>query len=145
MGRYCNKKVNLLAVFVCTANSAQIITGALELSRNQVTHFYSKKKNTNEMIKMMNLLRTQYRDCSAIYLSWDAASWHISKQLFSEIKARNEEAATLGYPIVKTPPEIDPGSLTFMKFAIRLSSHQRNLHRVYYLKHPLAPMLDPSS
>jgi transposase len=81
-----------------------IITGALELSRNQVTHFYSKKKNTNEMIKMMNLLRTQYRDCSTIYLSWDAASWHISKQLFSEIKARNEEAATLGYPIVKTAP-----------------------------------------
>ncbi len=81
-----------------------IITGALELSRNQVTHFYSKKKNTNEMIKMMDLLRTQYRDCSAIYLSWDAASWHISKQLFTEIKARNEEAATLGYPIVKTAP-----------------------------------------
>jgi hypothetical protein len=76
----------------------------LELSRNQVTHFYSKKKNTKEMIKMMNLLRTQYRHCSAIYLSWDAASWHISKQLFTEIKARNDEAETLGYPIVKTAP-----------------------------------------
>src|SRR5215471_16013759 len=81
-----------------------IITGALELSRNQVTHFYSKNKDTNEMIKMMNLLRTEYRDCSTIYLSWDAASWHISKQLFTEIKARNEEAATQGYPIVKTAP-----------------------------------------
>src|SRR5262249_46991569 len=52
----------------------------------------------------MNLLRTEYRDCSTIYLSWDAASWHISKQLFTEIKARNEEAATQGYPIVKTAP-----------------------------------------
>ena len=38
-----------------------IITAALELSRNQVTHFYSDKKNTEEMIKMMDLLRTQYR------------------------------------------------------------------------------------
>ena len=89
---------------VQTSKGFLIITGALELSRNQMTHFYSKKKNTDEMIKMMNLLRTQYRDCSVIYLSWDAASWHISKQLFSEIKARNEEAASLGYPIVKTAP-----------------------------------------
>jgi hypothetical protein len=46
------------------------------------------------MIKMMDLLRTQYRDCKTIYLSWDAASWHISKELFSQIKERNEEAPT---------------------------------------------------
>jgi hypothetical protein len=71
-----------------------IITAALELSRNQVTHFYSNNKNTQEMIKMMDLLRTQYRDCKTIYLSWDAASWHISKELFSQIKERNEEAPT---------------------------------------------------
>jgi hypothetical protein len=32
-----------------------IITAALELSRNQVTHFYSDKKNTQEMIKMTDL------------------------------------------------------------------------------------------
>jgi hypothetical protein len=79
-----------------------IITGALELSRNQVTHFYSKKKNTVEMIRMMDLLRVQYRDCSTIYLSWDAASWHVSKELFAEIKKRNAEAAVRHYPIVRT-------------------------------------------
>jgi transposase len=81
-----------------------IITAALELSRNQVTHFYSKKKNTEEMIKMMDLLRAQYRDCRTIYLSWDAASWHISKELFAEIKKRNAEAPLRHYPIVKTAP-----------------------------------------
>jgi hypothetical protein len=81
-----------------------IITAALELSRNQVTHFYSKKKNTDEMIKMMDLLRTQYRDCSTIYLSWDAASWHLSKRLFAEISKRNLEARGSGYPIVETAP-----------------------------------------
>jgi transposase len=53
-----------------------ILTAALELSRNQVTHFYSRKKNTDEMIKMADLLRQQYRGCRSIYLSWDAASWH---------------------------------------------------------------------
>lgn len=81
-----------------------IITAALELSRNQVTHFYSKKKNTQEMIKMMDLLRTQYRGCQTIYLSWDAASWHISNELFSQIATRNEEGPAQGYPVVKTAP-----------------------------------------
>jgi transposase len=81
-----------------------ILTAALELSRNLVTHFYSKKKNTAEMIKMMELLRTQYRTCKTIYLSWDAASWHISKALFSRIRELNEEGASLGYPVVKTAP-----------------------------------------
>jgi hypothetical protein len=56
------------------------------------------------MIKMMDLLRTHYRDCSTIYLSWDAASWHMSKRLFAEIAQRNIEAAGSGYPIVETAP-----------------------------------------
>jgi transposase/uncharacterized protein YerC len=81
-----------------------IITAALELSRNQVTHFYSNKKNTEEMIKMMDVLRTQYRDCRIIYLSWDAASWHISQNLNMHIKQRNGEALTERYPVVKTAP-----------------------------------------
>ena len=40
-----------------------IITAALELSRNQVTHFYSRNKNTEEMIQMADLLRSQYQHC----------------------------------------------------------------------------------
>jgi hypothetical protein len=31
-----------------------IMTAALELSTNQVTHFYSEKKNTDEMIKLLD-------------------------------------------------------------------------------------------
>jgi len=81
-----------------------IITAALELSRNQVTHFYSLKKNTEEMIKMTDLLRDQYRNCRTIYLSWDAASWHVSKQLFAHLDGLNQFAARDGYPIVKTAP-----------------------------------------
>jgi len=81
-----------------------IITAALELSRNQVTHFYSDKKDTQEMIKMMDLLRTQYRNCSTIYLSWDAASWHISRDLALHVKQRNDEALAEGHPVVKTAP-----------------------------------------
>jgi transposase len=81
-----------------------IITAALELSGNQVTHFYSWKKNTDEMIKMTDLLREQYRARRTIYLSWDAASWHISKKLVSHLESINERAAWDSRPIVKTAP-----------------------------------------
>ncbi|HYL11636.1 MAG TPA: IS630 family transposase [Terriglobales bacterium] len=81
-----------------------IITAALELSRNQVTHFYSDRKNTQEMIKIMDLLRIQYRNCTTIYLSWDAASWHVSQDFAMHVKQRNDEAFDEGYPVVKTAP-----------------------------------------
>jgi transposase len=81
-----------------------ILTAALELSRNQVTHFYSCQKNTDEMIKMADLLRAQYRTCRTIYLSWDAASWPISKKLLAHLEKLNQEAARDGYPVVKTAP-----------------------------------------
>ena len=37
-----------------------IMTAALELSGNQVTHFFSAKKNTGEMIRMMDVLIERY-------------------------------------------------------------------------------------
>ncbi len=70
-----------------------IITAALELSRNQVTHVYSRNKNTEEMIKMADLLRLKYQDCSKICLSWDAASWHISKKLLAHVEQINAQSA----------------------------------------------------
>jgi len=81
-----------------------ILTAALELSRNKVTHFYSLKKNTAEMIKMADLLRDEYRTCSTIYLSWDAASWHVSKDLGAYLDEINQKASLGGFPIVKAAP-----------------------------------------
>ena len=62
-----------------------IMTAALELFTNQVTHFYSEKKNTDEMIKLLEVLLERHENLSRIYLSWDAASWHISKCLSENI------------------------------------------------------------
>jgi transposase len=81
-----------------------ILTAALELSRNQITHFYSSKKNTEEMIKMADQLRAEYFTCRTIYLSWDAASWHISRKLFAHLDGVNRQAAQDGFPLVKTAP-----------------------------------------
>jgi transposase len=58
-----------------------IITAALELSTNQITHFYSPAKNTSEMLKLLRTLVDRYADQECIYFSWDAASWHASKAL----------------------------------------------------------------
>ncbi len=81
-----------------------IVTAALELAGNQVTHFYSTKKNTGEMIRMMEVLIDSYHQYRKIYLSWDAASWHISKQLFARIDSHNAAVAIIGGPIVETAP-----------------------------------------
>ena len=66
-----------------------IVTAALELSENQVTHFYSVHKNTDEMVKLLDLLLEKYADQSRIYLSWDAASWHASKRFYARVKEIN--------------------------------------------------------
>ena len=42
------------------SRGCMIMTAALELSGNQVTHFYSAKKNTGEMIRMMDVLIERY-------------------------------------------------------------------------------------
>jgi hypothetical protein len=86
------------------SRGSMIMTAALELSSNQVTHFYSAKKNTGEMIRMMDLLIEKYHGRRRLYLSWDAASWHISKRLKQRIEEHNAAAHNDGRPIVETAP-----------------------------------------
>lgn len=66
-----------------------ILTAALELSTNQVIHFYSEKKNTDEMIKLLNIIIKEYPEEKTIYFSWDAASWHASKALYKVVDEIN--------------------------------------------------------
>lgn len=87
-----------------------IATAALELSRNQITHFYSKAKNTAEMIKMAEILLAQYADCKKLYLSWDAASWHMSKELLAFVKNNNNKND--GTPLLELVPL--PASAQFL-------------------------------
>jgi retron-type reverse transcriptase len=83
-----------------------IITAALELSTNQVTHFYSSGKNTGEMIKLLELLLTQYRDCTRLYLSWDAAGWHASKRFSEKVDEVNSRMYRRAHrtPLVELAP-----------------------------------------
>jgi transposase len=67
-----------------------IMTAALELSQNQMTHFYSPRKDTGEMLRMLGRLVEQYKSKSRIYLSWDAASWHMSRMLCDRVAQHND-------------------------------------------------------
>jgi transposase len=82
-----------------------IMTAALELSSNQITHFYSPRKNTAEMIRMLELLIERYGAREKLYLSWDAASWHISKRFQQHVDEHNT-AVIMGQPgpIVEAAP-----------------------------------------
>lgn len=87
-----------------------IATAALELSRNRVTHFYSRAKNTKEMIKMAEILLAEYHDAKTLYLSWDAASWHMSKELLAFV--RKHDSNTDNSPRIELVPL--PASAQFL-------------------------------
>jgi transposase len=91
-----------------------ICTAGLELSQNQVTHFYSSRKNTDEMIKLLEILLDKYKDEEKIYFSWDAASWHASKKLKDKIYEVNKEE----YRNINNTPEVElaplPASAQFL-------------------------------
>jgi hypothetical protein len=81
-----------------------IMTAALELSTNQVTHFYSEKKNTAERIKLMEILLVEYSGCDKIYFSWDAASWNASKGFNKRVEAINLQDYNTECPRVELVP-----------------------------------------
>lgn len=89
-----------------TNKGSLIVTAALELCENQVTHFYSSQKNTEEMLKLIEMLIKKYSDQSRIFFSWDAASWHASKKLSERLVEINSDEYRAAYktPIVTLAP-----------------------------------------
>jgi transposase len=83
-----------------------IVTCALELGSNQITHFYSDKKDTEEMIKLLHVLVDQYAGCRRLYFSWDSASWHSSRKFRAEVRRLNHSDYRNSHqtPTVKLAP-----------------------------------------
>lgn len=89
-----------------------IVTAALELSKNQVSYFYSERKNTAETIKLVEKIRDGYQGFRRIYLSWDAAPWHRSKALHDHIETLNRSGSGKGAPEIQVLPL--PGGAQFL-------------------------------
>jgi transposase len=81
-----------------------IVVAALELATNQVTHFFSHRKNTAEMIGLVRRLLEQYSDRRHVFLSWDAAPWHRSKALFEHIATHNAQARAANRTTIEVVP-----------------------------------------
>jgi hypothetical protein len=58
------------------------------------------------MLRMLSRIIQEYQQKSRIYLSWDAASWHMSKMLYAHV-AEHNDAVTKGdvvAPLVELAP-----------------------------------------
>lgn len=81
-----------------------IVTAALELRSNQVSHFYSKRKNTGEMVILLERLVDEYHDRRTLFITWDAAPWHRSRELFEFIRRHNRNASRGRAPVIRVVP-----------------------------------------
>lgn len=71
--------------------------GSLDAVKNQVTWFFTKGKDTDEVIRLIRILISEYHGYATLYLTWDCASWHRSKRLqkfLNEVNS-NEEGPTV--------------------------------------------------
>ena len=87
-----------------SSKGSLIVSAALDLSRNQVLHFFSQRKNAGETIKLIELIRKEYKSYRRVYLSWDAAPWHSSAELFEKIEFLNGWAEYDSAPDVQILP-----------------------------------------
>ena len=87
-----------------TSKGTLLVTAAIELSRNQVTHIYSKAKNTTELLRLLKRLRKQYTRCRTLYFSWDSASWHKSKDVLEWVDTVNGGKDSQAGPLVELAP-----------------------------------------
>jgi transposase len=91
-----------------------ICIAALELSKNQVSHFFALEKTGAEMIKLIDLLVSHYKDQRTLYLLWDDVSFHKGKN----VKARLAQLNTTAYRADNNSPAIVvvplPTSATFL-------------------------------
>lgn len=82
------------------------MTAAPELSSDQVTHFDSERKNTAEMIRLLEVLLEPDAGQSMIASSWDAASWLAPKAPYRRVEQVNipDYQAEHGTPLVELAP-----------------------------------------
>jgi hypothetical protein len=86
------------------SRGALILTAALDLARNQLTFFFSSRKNTDELIRLIELLRESYSGYRILYLSWDCAPWHSSARLKERITVLNDASSYERRPRIEVLP-----------------------------------------
>lgn len=86
------------------SRGAFIVTAALDLAKNQIVYFFSERKNTDETIRLVDLLRRRYSEYGVLYLSWDSAPWHRSAKLNDYLDSLNAQSTHERGPRVEILP-----------------------------------------
>lgn len=74
---------------------------ALDAIKNQVAWLFTKSKDTSAVISLIKILFEKYHGYSTLYLTWDCASWHRSKELQQFLNKLNSDKEG---PTVKVVP-----------------------------------------
>ena len=72
------------------------LVAALSATTNQITWLFVPSKDSESMMRLLEMLYNQYHDKSKLYVTWDAVSWHNSATLIQWVDEFN--AANNGQP-----------------------------------------------
>ena len=88
-------------------------------------HFFSERKNTGETIKLIELIRKEYKAYRRVYLTWDAAPWHSSAELHEKIDFLNGWAAYDAAPDLRILPLPSGAQVSLMSLSRSLRGMAR--------------------
>ncbi|MCF8169305.1 MAG: IS630 family transposase [Rhodoferax sp.] len=81
------------------------LLGALSATTNQVTWIFGESKDSGFIIDLIEILFNQYYDKKAIFITWDAVSWHKSVELMTWLDSFNDTTKKLGKgPVIEIVP-----------------------------------------
>lgn len=109
--------------------------GALNAIENQVAWFYIDSKDTGAVISMLTALYFAHLNCSTIYVTWDCASWHSSKELQDHIEEINGNPTGPGLKILPLPKKaqylnVIESVFSGLKKAVIHNSDYQNVHEM---------------
>jgi hypothetical protein len=66
---------------------------------------FTTASQQSRLIKLLEVLLKKYHNQERLFLSWDAASWHVSKALYERVDGINKGAAAAKkVPLVQLAP-----------------------------------------
>ena len=86
---FVKKGENLVVPQIQTPKGSITLAGALSATTNQMTWCFGQSKDTTAMIDLIEILFSEHRDKTRLYITWDAASWHDSISLVDWLDAFN--------------------------------------------------------
>ena len=88
-----------------TSKGTIISSAALSATTNQLTWLFGKSKDTSSMMDLIEILFDQYQEKTKLFITWDAASWHSSKNLVDWLDKFNNRTKETGKgPLIEFIP-----------------------------------------